>query len=109
MGQTMGKSMVISVHLWLEHLLLLCLRIVVPDADALFRDQGFSFPQLVALCEGHRVFDRLLDEILRRVNALSNMCAHDLAFAPSDREVFAIVTALGQLSPPVNIDTEDYP
>ncbi|PYI91625.1 MAG: hypothetical protein DME97_13445 [Verrucomicrobia bacterium] len=43
------------------------------------------------------------------MNALRNKCAHDLAFAPSDREMSAIVTALGQLSPPVHTDAEDYP
>src|SRR2546421_12529014 len=109
MGQTMGKSVVISVHLWLEHLLLLCLRVVVPDADALFRDRGFSFPHLVALCEAHKVFDKQFAEILRRVNALRNKCAHDLAFQPSDREMSAISTAMEQLSPPVRVGSDDYP
>jgi hypothetical protein len=33
MGQTMGKFHVTSVHLWLEHLLALSLRVVIPNPE----------------------------------------------------------------------------
>jgi hypothetical protein len=99
MGQTMGKFGVISVHLWLEYLLAQCLRAVVPDADPLFRDRGIAFPQLVSLCEAHRVLDKPLADILRNVNALRNKCAHQLTFNPGDQDWKALAAQIEKVVP----------
>jgi hypothetical protein len=99
MGQTMGKFGVISVHLWLEHLLVLCVRTVVPNPEPLFRDRGISFPLLVSLCEAHQVIDAPLADILRKVNALRNKCAHQLTFNPREPDYQAIHIATEQLVP----------
>lgn len=86
MGQTMGKMHVIAVHLWLEHLLVECLKVVVPNPAPLFQDRGMGFAQLVSLCEAHQVVSKALAEILRKVNGLRNKCAHQLTFNPHDAE-----------------------
>lgn len=99
MGQTMGKFGVISVHLWLEHLLALCVRTVVPNPEPLFRDRGVGFPLLVSLCEAHQIIDAPLADILRKVNALRNRCAHQLTFNPKEPDWQAIHTATEKLAP----------
>jgi hypothetical protein len=100
MGQTMGKFGVISVHLWLEHLLALCLRVVIPDPDPLFRDRSLGFPHLVSLCEAHQVIDRPLADLLRKANALRNKCAHQLMFQPGDSEMDAFTIEIDRIAPP---------
>jgi hypothetical protein len=99
MGQTMGKFSVISVHLWLEHLLALCLRVVVPDPDPLFRDRGLTFLVLVSLCEAHQVVDAPLADVLRRVIALRNKCAHQLTFNPMAPDWNAIGLSIDAIAP----------
>lgn len=86
MGQTMGKVHVVSVHLWLEYMLIACLKKVVPDPKPLFRDRGIGFALLVSLCEAHQIVDKPLAEVLRKINRLRNKCAHELHFEPSDGE-----------------------
>jgi len=108
MGQTMGKFGVISVHLWLEHLLAQCLRVVVPNAEPLFRDRGMGFAQLVSLCEAHEIVDKALAETLRMVNALRNKCAHQLTFNPSDADWRALDNAIEKVAPRISNDEEDY-
>jgi len=108
MGQTMGKLHVVSVHLWLEHLLVECLKVVVPNAAPLFRDRGMGFAQLVSLCEAHEVVQRPLAEILRKVNALRNKCAHQLTFNPSDADWRALDQAIERVAPRTANGEEDY-
>lgn len=93
MGQTLGKLSVISVHQWLEHLLALSLRAVIPDPDALFRDRTLSFALLVSLCEAHRIIEAPLAEALRKVNAFRNKCAHQLSFEPDWRSLRVSIDA----------------
>jgi ribosomal protein S12 methylthiotransferase accessory factor YcaO len=105
MGQTMGKMHVIAVHLWLEHLLVECLKVVVPNPAPLFRDRGMGFAQLVSLCEAHKVVSKALADILRRVNALRNKCAHQLTFNPHDAEWSALEQAIDEVAPSRGNDT----
>jgi hypothetical protein len=84
MGQTMGKMHIVSVHLWLEHLLVECLQVVVPDPNPLFRDRGVSFSLLVSLCEAHKIVDGAAVQVLRTINRLRNKCVHDLKYNPND-------------------------
>jgi hypothetical protein len=108
MSQTMGKFNVISVHLWLEYLLVQCLRCVVPNAEPLFRDRGMGFAQLVSLCEAHEIVDKPLAETLRKVNSLRNRCAHQLTFNPGDEDWQALEYAIGKVAPRQEGSEEDY-
>lgn len=108
MGQTMGKFGVISVHLWLEHLLSQCLRVVVPNAEPLFRDRGMGFAQLVSLCEAHAVIDKNFADTLRLVNALRNRCAHQLTFNPDETDWRALDTAVERIAPALSKGDDDY-
>jgi hypothetical protein len=92
--QELGKMIVISAHLWLEHLLLQSLRAVIPNAGALFRDRSVSFPLLISLCEAHEVIEAPLADVLRRVNALRNKCAHQSSFNPNDSDWNALRASL---------------
>jgi len=107
MGTTMGKSLVISAHLLLEHLLVRCLQVVLPSPDALFRDRTISFSMLVSLCEAHRVIDSDLSRILRMVNGIRNKCAHKLVYHPSDSELGDMRNALRESHP--NENNRDAP
>ena len=108
MSQTMGKFNVISVHLWLEYLLVRCLRSVLPNAEPLFRDRGMGFAQLVSLCEAHEIVDKPLAETLRRVNAFRNKCAHQLTFNPGDEDWHALDNAIEKVAPRKGDGEEDY-
>lgn len=99
MGTTMGKSHVIGVHLLLEHLMVRCLHVVIPNPDALFGDRTLSFSMLISLCEAHGVVDTNLSRILRMVNAIRNKCAHKLVYHPSDSEVRNMLDALRRRNP----------
>ncbi len=99
MGQTMGKMHVIAVHLWLEHLLIECVKVVIPNPAPLFRDRGMGFAQLVSVCEAHRVVSETLADALRKVNALRNKCAHQLAFSPHDAEWSTLDQAIEKVAP----------
>lgn len=85
-GQQLSKLVVVASHLWLEHLLLRSLFAVLPNADVLRREKGVGFPLLVSLCEAHGVIEPPLADVLRRVNALRNKCAHQASFKPTDRD-----------------------
>jgi hypothetical protein len=99
MGQTIGKMHVISVHLWIEHLLIECLKTVVPNPSPLFRDRGMGFAQLVSLCEAHQVVSNSLAEVLRKANGLRNKCAHQLTFNPDDTDWLALDKAIESVVP----------
>lgn len=99
MGQTIGKFGVISVHLWIEHLLAQCVRVVVPNPEPLFRDRAAGFSLLVSLCEAHQVIDAPLADILRKVNALRNKCAHQLMFNPGEADWNEVHAATEKLAP----------
>jgi hypothetical protein len=92
--QELGKIIVISGHLWIEHVLLRSLRAVIPKADALFRDRSVTFPMLVALCEAHEIIEAPLADVLRKVNALRNKCAHRASFNPGDSDWNALRASL---------------
>ncbi len=100
MGQTIGKFSVISVHLWLEHLLAMSVRRVIPNPEPLFRDRGLSFSLLVSLCEAHQVIDASLADVVRKVNALRNKCAHQLTFNPREPDWLALRNAIEKVAPP---------
>lgn len=100
MGTTLGKSHVISVHLYLEHLLVRCLHALIPNASALFRNRTVSFSLLISLCEAHNAFDSVLADVLRKVNAIRNKCAHNMVYNPSDSEVDPVYDALCSIQPP---------
>ena len=109
MGQTMGKFGVISVHLWVEHLLSSCLRVVLPDPEPVFRDRSMCFPLLVSMCEAHRVIDAPLATALRKLNSLRNKCAHQLAFQPSNSDLAAFTEQLTQIEPAAKLTGDEYP
>jgi|GEM_PF-5498742 len=100
MSQTMGKLSVISIHLWLEHLLAMSLRRVIPNAEPLFRDRGVSFSLLVSLCEAHKIVAGPLAEVLRKVNSLRNRCAHQLTFNPREPDWAALRAAIDKVVGP---------
>ena len=91
---------VISNHLWLEHLLICCLRTVLPSPDALFRARNPSFPLLVNLCEAHCIIAPDFANVLRKVNALRNKFAHRMLFDPNLEEVGALLRALREMDEP---------
>lgn len=99
MGATMGRSLVIHAHLLLEHLLVRCLHVVLPNPDALFRNRTVSFSMLVSLCEAHRAIDSDLSRILRIVNGIRNKCAHKLVYHLSDSELGDMRRALRKSHP----------
>ena len=96
-GQTIGKSFVISSHLWLEHLLVRSLFAKLPNPDALFRDRTLGFQMLVALCEALAVIEPKLADTLRLVNTMRNKCAHHARYEPSDTEFQAMRSMLEKL------------
>jgi hypothetical protein len=98
-GTTLGKSEVIAVHLLLEHILVRCLYAVLPKPDSLFRNRTLSFSLLISLCEALSVFDAGVADILRKVNALRNKCAHRLVFHPSATELEELYSSLWKISP----------
>jgi hypothetical protein len=107
MGQTMGKFGVISVHVWIEHLLALCVRRVVADPEPLFRERALAFPHLVSLCEAHGVIDRSLAQLLHQVSSLRNKCAHQLTFQPGDDEMSLLTPDINRIALPPDADA--YP
>jgi hypothetical protein len=104
MGQTMGKFSIISVHQWLEHLLALSLRVVIPNPDPIFRDRGIGFALLIALCEAHQIIESPLAEVLRKVNSLRNKCAHELTFNPREPDWDALRVAIDRVVGPADDD-----
>ena len=100
MGQTMGKFHATSVHLWVEHLLALSIRRVIPNPEPLFGERNISFSLLVALCEAHRVIDLPLAEALRKLNSVRNKCAHQLMFNPSEQDWAVLSAAIDRVAPP---------
>ena len=80
-------SYVLSAHLWLEHPLDQCLRIALPNPDAMFRGRALSFPTLVALAEAHSILEADFAEVLLRVNALRNKFA---IVSPSTRQAMRL-------------------
>ena len=94
MGTTMGKTLLISVHLLLEHIMVRCLHAVIPNPNALLGSRTISFSMLVSLCEAHGVLDSDLSRVLRMVNTIRNKCAHELAYNPSDSELRNVRDAL---------------
>jgi hypothetical protein len=107
MGQTMGKFHVTSVHLWLEHLLALSLRVVIPNPEPLFGDRGVSFSLLIGLCEAHQIIDSPLAEALRKLNAIRNKCAHQLMFNPREQDWAALSAAVDRVVPPDGGEDKD--
>lgn len=99
MGTTLGKSHVISVHLLIEHIMVRCLHVVIPNPDALFGSRTISFSMLISLCEAHDVVDSELSRILRMVNGIRNKYAHMLEYHPSDSELRNIKDALRRRNP----------
>jgi hypothetical protein len=91
---------VISNHLWLEHLLVRCLRNVLPNPDALFRSRSPVFPLLVDLCEAHCIIGPDFANVLRKVNALRNKFAHRMSFEPDLEEVEALLRAMREMDEP---------
>lgn len=86
-GQVMGKSFVISAHLWLEHLLVRSLYAKLSNPDALLRSRNLGFHMLVSLNEALAVIEPKLAEALRLLNSMRNKCAHHHAkYEPSDSE-----------------------
>lgn len=100
MGQTMGKYHATSVHLWIEHLLALSIRRVIPNPEPLFSDRNISFSLLIALCEAHRVIDLPLAEVLRKLNGIRNKCAHQLMFNPGEHDWAKLSAAIDRVVPP---------
>jgi len=92
-------NLVISNHLWLEHLMLRCLSVLLPKPEALFRER-LSFPLLVALCEAHGAFEADFGEVLRKVNTLRNRYAHRILFQPQDEEIRGLLRALTDMKQP---------
>jgi len=99
MGQTMGKFHATSVHLWVEHLLALSIRRVIPNPEPLFGDRNISFSLLIALCEAHQVIDLPLAEALRKLNGVRNKCAHQLMFKPSEQDWAVLSAAIDRAVP----------
>jgi hypothetical protein len=93
-SQPLRKLVVVSAHLWLEHLLLRGLYAVLSNPNALLREKGIGFPLLVSLCEAHGVIDTRLADLLRRVNSLRNKCAHQAQFNPGESDWNALRAAL---------------
>jgi hypothetical protein len=91
---------VISNHLWIEHLMILCLQNVLPNPDAIFRPRGPSFTLLVNLCEAHCIIEPDFANVLRKVNALRNKFAHRMSFEPGLEEVEALLGALRKMNDP---------
>ncbi len=106
-AQKLGKSFLISGHLWIEHLLVRSLVAKLPNPDAIFRDRAPSFHMLVALCEGHAIIERELADAIRLINSMRNKSAHHLHYEPTDSEFRAVRAALekiGETLPPVAPD-----
>jgi hypothetical protein len=61
-AQKIGKSFLISAHLWIEHLLVRSLIAKLPNPDAIFQDRAPTFHILVALCEAHAIIEPKLAE-----------------------------------------------
>jgi hypothetical protein len=93
-AQKMGKSLVISGHLWLEHLMVRSVVAVLPNPNALFRERSVSFHMLVSLCEAHGIIEIPLAGALRSVNALRNKCAHQANYNPTDSEMEGLQSSL---------------
>jgi hypothetical protein len=93
-GQVIGKSFIISSHLWLEHLLVRSLLAKLPNPEALFRDRTLGFHMLVALCEALAIIEPNLGDALRLVNTMRNKCAHHARYKPSDTEFQAMRSIL---------------
>ncbi|MCI5123573.1 MAG: hypothetical protein D3925_03625 [Candidatus Electrothrix sp. AR5] len=91
---------VISNHLWIEHLMILCLQNVLPNPDAIFRSRCPSFALLVNLCEAHRIIEPDFANVLRKVNALRNKFAHRMSFEPDLKEAEALLGALKNMNEP---------
>lgn len=89
-GQTMGKSMLISGHLWLEHLLVRSIIAVLQNPEALFKERLVSFNLLVSLCEAHGIIDYPLAAVLRRINTLRNKCAHQATYESTASDLNAL-------------------
>lgn len=98
-GANPAITFVLSNHLWLEHLLIRCLR-ALPKAEALVNERQISFAVLVSLAEAHAVIRPDVANVLRRVNALRNKYAHRLAFAPSSSDIEGLLQALRHLEQP---------
>lgn len=99
-GATLGKLEVISAHLLVEHILLRCLRKVIPNPAPLLDARTPSFSLLVSLGEAHRVLSADLAGVLRLLNTLRNKCAHRLVFDPSEEDSLQILAALQRIVPP---------
>ncbi len=89
---------IIANHLWLEHLLLSCLKTALPAPAAVQRCR-FSFPALVALCEAHNLIRADFGNVLLQINALRNKYAHRMSYNPRDAEVTALIKALREMKP----------
>ena len=90
----------ISNHLWLEHLMILCLQNVLPNPDAIFRSRGPTFALLVNLCEAHCIIEPDFANVLRKVNTLRNKVAHRMSFEPDLKDVEALLDALRKMNEP---------
>ena len=88
---------IISTHLWIEYILVRCMETVLPNPDALFKNQVPSFHLLVSLSEAHDIIAPDFANVLRKVNALRNKFAHRLDFEPPLAEVEALLRALREM------------
>jgi hypothetical protein len=57
-----------------------------------------GFAQLVSLCEAHNVIDKPVADIIRKVNALRNRCAHQLTFNPHWHELDSAIEEIAPQS-----------
>ena len=97
-GQVLGKSFVISAHLWLEYLLVRSLYAKLPNPDALLQSRNLGFHMLVSLNEALAIIEPKLAEALRLLNTMRNKCAHHHSkYEPSDSEFKLIRSALETL------------
>ena len=90
-------AFVIANHLWIEHILIECLRVSLPRPAALLDPRSPPFPLLVDLCEAHGILEPDFAVVLRKLNALRNKFAHNLAFKPTMPEVEAVQRALREM------------